>query len=284
MSRIATTEKSKNVIFGFLFDSSVTKLLLGSLQVKQYTMKSIKILSLVLATMVISNCNNAPNNTEPTSSIITFKEDANAFTPSQKELIREVVLESEKEIRTLLPTLPDSINVSLEIVDWDLDVVGGVTGRTETNTPPVVFIQISEKFPGGVTKATQTALKHTIFHEFHHLSRGWAIQDNVYGPGISIAAINEGLAVVFSEEYTGETMEADTPPEAAIAEQWVEEIRSLPINANYQHWMFQHPDGRLAVGYRTGNYLIRKAMAKSGKSVLELSELTPDEIYKMAGY
>ncbi len=251
---------------------------------KQYTMKSIKILSLVLATMVISNCKNAPNNTEPTSSIITFKEDANAFTPSQKELIREVVLESEKEIRTLLPTLPDSINVSLEIVDWDLDVVGGVTGRTETNTPPVVFIQISEKFPGGVTKATQTALKHTIFHEFHHLSRGWAIQDNVYGPGISIAAINEGLAVVFSEEYTGETMEADTPPEAAIAEQWVEEIRSLPINANYQHWMFQHPDGRLAVGYRTGNYLIRKAMAKSGKSVLELSELTPDEIYKMAGY
>ncbi len=284
MSRIATTEKSKNYIFGFLFDSSVTKLLLGSLQVKQYTMKSIKILSLVLATMVISNCKNAPNNTEPTSSIITFKEDANAFTPSQKELIREVVLESEKEIRTLLPTLPDSINVSLEIVDWDLDVVGGVTGRTETNTPPVVFIQISEKFPGGVTKATQTALKHTIFHEFHHLSRGWAIQDNVYGPGISIAAINEGLAVVFSEEYTGETMEADTPPEAAIAEQWVEEIRSLPINANYQHWMFQHPDGRLAVGYRTGNYLIRKAMAKSGKSVLELSELTPDEIYKMAGY
>ena len=47
---------------------------------------------------------------------------------------------------------------------------------------------------------------------------------------------------------------------------------------------FQHPDGRLAVGYRTGNYLIRKAMAKSGKDVLELSKHTPDEIYKMAGF
>lgn len=247
-------------------------------------MKSIKILVLFLALNLINNCKNAPNKGEPTSSIITFKEDATPFTAPQKELIHEVVLESEKEIRNLLPTLPDSISVSLEIVDWDLDVVGGVTGRTETNSPPVVLIQISEKFPGGVTKATQMALKHTLFHEFHHLSRGWAIQDNVYGPGISIAAINEGLAVVFSEEYTGESMEADTPPEAAIAEQWVEEIRALPINANYQHWMFEHPDGRLAVGYRTGNYLIRKAMAKSGKDVLELSELTPDEIYQLAGY
>ncbi len=247
-------------------------------------MKSIKILALFLALNLISNCKKGPNNTETTSSSIIFTEEDKKFTPSQRELIREVVLESENEIRTLLPTLPDSIQVSLEIVDWDLDLVGGVTGRTETNSPPVVLIQISEKFPGGVTKAAQKALKHTIFHEFHHLSRGWAIQDNKYGPGISIAAINEGLAVVFSEEYTHESTEADSPPEKAIAEQWVEEIRSLPINANYQEWMFQHPDGRLAVGYRTGNYIIRKAMANSGKNVLELSELTPDEIYRLAGY
>ncbi|MDF0705791.1 DUF2268 domain-containing putative Zn-dependent protease [Flagellimonas okinawensis] len=247
-------------------------------------MKSIKILLFLLVSTVISNCKNSPNSTETASSIITFLDNGEEFTPSEQKQIREVVLQSEQEIRTLLPTLPDSINVSFEIVDWDLDVVGGVTGRTETNSPPVVFIQISENYPGGITAATQKALKHTIFHEFHHLSRGWAIQDNKYGPGISIAAINEGLAVVFSEEYTNEAMEADTPPAEAIAEAWVKEIRALPINANYQHWMFQHPDGRLAVGYRTGNFLIRKAMSESGKDILELSELTPDEIYQLAGY
>ena len=47
---------------------------------------------------------------------------------------------------------------------------------------------------------------------------------------------------------------------------------------------FQHLNGRLAVGYRTGNYLIRKAIAKSGKDVLELSELPPDTIFALAGY
>jgi hypothetical protein len=247
-------------------------------------MKSIKILALCVLYSVIASCNHSPNKTVQATTVVTFTEGKSRFTPAQEALIQDIVQTSELKVRELLPNLPDSINVALEIVDWDLDMVGGVTGRTETNSPPVVLIQISEEFPGGVTKATETALEHTIFHEFHHLSRGWAIQDNKYGPGIATAAVNEGLAVVFSEEYTGERTEADTPPEAAIAEQWVEEIRSLPINANYQHWMFQHPDGRLAVGYRTGNYLIRKAMAKSGKDVLELSKHTPDEIYKMAGF
>lgn len=246
-------------------------------------MKSIKILLFLLASAVISNCKNTSTNTEPTSSIITFTEANGKFTSEQKELIQKVVLESEKEIRTLLPTLPDSINVFFEIVDWDLDMVGGVTGRTETNSPPVVFVQISENYPGGVAAATQKALKHTIFHEFHHLYRGWAIQDNKFEPGIPIAAINEGLAVVFSEEYTS-AMEADSPPEDEVAEAWTHELLGLPQNADYQTWMFQHPDGRQSIGYRTGNYLIRKAMSKSGKDVLELSKLSPDEIYQLAGY
>ena len=77
--------------------------------------------------------------------MVTFTEDGGKFTTSEKELIRETVLESEQEIRPLIPTLPDSITVSLEIVDWDLDVVGGVTGRTESNSPPLVMIQISDK-------------------------------------------------------------------------------------------------------------------------------------------
>lgn len=247
-------------------------------------MKSIKILVLFIALAVISNCKNAPKEAKSTITEVSFTEDTSAFSPEQKQLITNIILESEKEIRTLLPTLPNGIEVNVEIVDWDLDVVDGVTGRTDTNIPPFVAIQISDKFPGGITKAVEKALKPTIFHEFHHLSRGWAIQDNVFGPGIPNATVNEGLAVVFSQTYTYQSTEADTPPEAEIAEQWMKEILALPLNANYQHWMFQHPDGRFAIGYRTGNYLIRKAMEKSGKTILELSKETPKDILKLAGF
>ena len=246
-------------------------------------MKSIKILALCALYSVIASCNPSPGKTVQASSVATFTEGKSRFTPAQEELIQDIVHTSELKVRELLPNLPDSINVAVEIVDWNIDVVGGVTGRTETNSPLQVVIQISETYPGGVVKAAETALEHTIFHEFHHLYRGWAIQDNKFGPGIDIAAVNEGLAVVFSEVYTV-AMEADSPPEATVAEEWATEILALPINANYQHWMFQHPDGRESVGYRTGNYIVRKALAASGKNILELSELPPNEILTLAGY
>ena len=247
-------------------------------------MRSIKILTLFVVLAVFVNCKNSQNSTDGISTTVAFQEDKATFTLEQKTLIKDVILKSEDEIRALLPNLPDSIEVNVEIVDWDLDMVGGVTGRTDTNSPPSVAIQISHEFPGGVTKAIKTALKPTIFHEFHHLSRGWAIQDNVYGPGIPNATVNEGLAVVFSETYTHRATEADTPPKAEIAEQWMKEILTLPLNANYQHWMFEHPDGRLAIGYRTGNFLVRKAMENSGKTILELSNDKPTEILKLAGF
>jgi len=48
--------------------------------------------------------------------------------------------------------------------------------------------------------------------------------------------------------------------------------------------MGEHPDGRTYIGYRTENYLVRKAMTKSGKNILELSEIMTDEIIKLARY
>ncbi|MFT7553665.1 MAG: hypothetical protein ACI9BV_004003 [Rhodothermales bacterium] len=45
--------------------------------------------------------------------------------------------------------------------------------------------------------------------------------------------------------------------------------------------MMEHPDGRTAIGYRVGRYVIHQAAAASGKNVLELSELSPEEILGM---
>ena len=219
---------------------------------------------------------------EDTTVEISYKEGEHRFTKKQKGQISKVIIESEADIRKLLPTLPDGIGVELEIVDWDIEVVGGVTGRTETNDPPLVLIQISHVYPGGIDAAIHDGLKSTIYHEFHHLSRGWAIQDNKYGPGIDIATVNEGLAEVFAETYTGVAFEASSPPEEG--DSWMKEILELPRNASYRDWMFEHPDGRRAIGYRTGNFLIRKAMASSGMDILELSSKSPDYLIKLAGY
>tara|TARA_B110000503_G_C7134443_1_gene408218 strand:+ start:1043 stop:1300 length:258 start_codon:yes stop_codon:yes gene_type:complete len=48
---------------------------------------------------------------------VVFQEDSLNFTETQKVFIREVISNSEKEVRSLLPKLPDSIKIIVEAVD-----------------------------------------------------------------------------------------------------------------------------------------------------------------------
>jgi len=246
-------------------------------------MNILRSLVFIIPVLCIVSCSSNPKKLELANVNVVFQEDSLRFTEPQKDFIREVIINSETEIRNLLPLLPDSIKVIVENVDWDLDIVDGVTGRTETNTPPLVLVQISHNYKRGVIDSVYQGLRSTIFHEFHHLSRGWAIQDNKFSYGIPNAMVNEGLAVAFTEIYTGNINEVNAYTDEA--DNWVSEILELPLDANYSDWvMGEHPDGRTYIGYRTGNYLVNKAMNKSGKNILELSELMPDEIIKLAGY
>ena len=211
---------------------------------------------------------------------ITFEDGAETgFSDDEKKLITDLIRQAEKEVRAVLPTLPDAIEVTAVAIDRNVDIVGGVTGRADA--PGKVLIEISSVFPGGISAAVQSGLSSTIFHEFHHLERGWTIQGNKFGPGIPIAAVNEGLASVFAEEYTGVFYE-EAYSYTEDAADWLQEIFELPADADYSTWMMgEHPDGRNSIGYRVGRYIVHQAMANSGKSILELSSLSPDEILRL---
>jgi hypothetical protein len=215
---------------------------------------------------------------------IFFEEGVYSFAETETALITEIIETSAQDIRALLPSLPRKIIFTLEIIDRNIDIVGGVTGRSEAHSPVGdVRLQLSKAYPGGIAGAARAGLESAIYHELHHLARGWTLTGNRYGPGIPTAAVNEGLAVVFAEIYTGVREEGNSFPEEADA--WVREILTLPKDADYMQWVSGiHPDGRSYIGYRAGNYLVRKALRRSGKTVLELSEMTPEAILELAGY
>lgn len=215
---------------------------------------------------------------------VHFDESGDCLTNIEKTVIQQVMSTQVKEVATILEKLPDSVIIEVQIIDRDLGTVDGVTGWTNEHLPTGKIVAlISAVYPGGALQAAKDGMKTFIFHEFHHLMRGWSIHQNEYAQGIDNAIINEGLAVVFAEDYTGIRHEANAYSDEA--EQWVEEILRLPKDANYNHWVSgKHPDGRTYIGYRAGNYVIRKAMQKSGKSILELSNLSPVEIYELAGF
>jgi hypothetical protein len=238
-------------------------------------------ISILILILFIQNTINAQSNIN-TGLIFKFNDDKGNLTKVEEEFIINSITESEKKIRTLLPSLPKDITVSIQITDKVFNENGGVIGRAERNFPAEVVIEVSNAYQGGVSETIRTGLISVIYHEFHHLARGWAIQDNKHDTEIYIATVNEGLAVVFSEIYTGVFLPWNKYPDTA--EQWVKEIISLPKNSDYRSWMFQHPDGRIGIGYKAGNFIIRKAMANSNKDILELSKLSHRKILKLAGY
>ena len=252
-------------------------------------MKKIILTAVFVSVIIQSSCSDEshepqspelPSEITATIQILFHDGDAGRFSVAEKETITNILVESETRVRELLRNLPKVIDVSVVIIDRDIDVVGGVTGRADA--PGVVVFELSSVFPGGISAAAQSALSSAIFHEFHHLDRGWTIQGNKFGAGIPIAAVNEGLASVFSEEYTGVYFEAAySYPENAV--EWLEEILALPEDADYSTWMMgEHPDGRNSIGYRVGRYVIHQATANSGMNVLELSQLQPDKILELA--
>jgi hypothetical protein len=105
---------------------------------------------------------------------------------------------------------------------------------------------------------------------------------NEFSQGIDIAAINEGLADVFAESQVGRAMDRMSTDVDFLS--WTNEIKALPKDANYGEWMGTHPDGREAVGYRTGAYLVRAAIKNSGKDIVTLSYYSIEDIYELAGH
>jgi uncharacterized protein YjaZ len=214
----------------------------------------------------------------PTGLSIDFNSESYEFSRAEIARIQAIVANSREAVSALLPDLPDWIRVSIATIDRDLTAVGGVTGMADD--PNTVLVFLSTAFKGGVIAAANTGLAAVLYHEFHHLTRGWTINDNKFGPGITTAAINEGLANVFSEVYTNTAFAGNAYPRQV--QQWWDEIGRLPVDASYSSWMVQHPDGRQAIGYKAGSFVIRQILAHSDYSIIQLSTMTVEEILNLA--
>lgn len=239
------------------------------------------LLTWVFALLFFSGFHPATHPTHQSDGLeIVFENNKYRFTPRQRVVAQRIIIQSSEKVRTLLPSLPSQIKVSLLITNENLNEIGGVNGVALRNNPAEVVIAISRTYPGGILTAVKKSLSVIIFHEFHHLSRGWAYHDNAFETNILNASINEGLAIVFAEKYTGISLARFNCPHEI--NHWIREIRALPKNANFDHWMFEHPDGRSAIGYKVGKHLVEIILRNTRKSIVEVSKYSPEEILQIA--
>ena len=201
-----------------------------------------------------------------------------AFTEGDRDLIAEVATTTLAEVAALLDGLPDRVELTVQAGDGVIPETGD--GGLAV-APGQISWTVDPDRPGGVEAIVRARLRPTLYHELHHLARGWTIQGGTVGIRIIDAAVSEGMATAFERDAAGVE-----PPWAVYPDDvdgWVDELRAAGGFAEYATWMFEHPDGRRWIGYRAGTYVVDLAIAATNRSAAELAATPTDELLELAG-
>lgn len=206
-------------------------------------------------------------------------ESSRLFTMAQKTQIQEIADRTELEVRKLLPTLQARLTLAVQTGNQVIPETGD--GGSSLTSDRILWT-VDPTHAGGLQALIEKRLRSTLFHEMHHLARGWtlAAAPQSYKHFLD-AAISEGMATVFAREFAGDRAPWGQYPEN-VAE-WAREVSALPADAPYQLWMFQHPDGRRWIGYAVGTYLVDRAMRATSKNAAELVNMSTTELMAALG-
>ena len=180
---------------------------------------------------------------------------------------------TETEVRTYLPTLPETVTLRVR----DGQEVIPETGEIGISVSPAEIAWVVDSTdPRGVAKIARRQLRFTLFHELHHQVRGWMQQGGHPKLGLMDAVVSEGLATAFERDAAGsDPLWGQYPREVA---DWVEELRVLADDADRREWMYLHSDGRRWIGYRAGTFLADQAKAITGQTAAQLAAVPTSEI------
>jgi Predicted Zn-dependent protease (DUF2268) len=203
-----------------------------------------------------------------------LRSDSYMFTRTDRVTIDDIANATASEVRQYLPSLPQHLEIT---VRSGTDVIEEI-GATAAVAPPAdVVWTVDPSRYGGVAQIAKRHLRATLFHEFHHLVRS---------PGgnprtIVDHAVLEGMATAFERDFAGAAYPWAQYPKDEI-EEWAKELLALPADAPVRDWLFGHSDGRRWIGFRVGTYWVDQAIAKSGRSSVDLVSTPTRQILSLA--
>lgn len=203
--------------------------------------------------------------------------DQRHFPAEARNAIEAVCAATEPLVRAHLPMLSSEIELACQTGSLVIPETGEM-GLAISATR--VGWTVDAERPKEVATTAREQLGFTLFHELHHLARGWVIYRDEPRTTFMEGVVSEGLAVVFERDVGGRNTPWGEYPEDVDA--WVAELLELPVSAPYLPWMIQHADGRRWIGYRAGTYIAERAIRASGMSAAALVNVPTDDILKMA--
>ena len=133
--------------------------------------------------------------------VVECSESANsALSAELKALVSEIAETTEIEVRRLLPDLPEEILLS---VTTGPNVIPEIGIGASSLAPGHIEFVVNPGHPDGAEAIVRANLRSTLFHEMHHLTRGWVISGGEPVTSFMDAVVGEGMATVFEKEFAG---------------------------------------------------------------------------------
>lgn len=202
------------------------------------------------------------------------------FTIDEQEAITKIANKVVIEVRKILPELPSPITLTVAANTYVVEETGEMGMAPE---PGRVAWTVDPSRSEGVKAIAKTRLRATLFHELHHLARGYVVNGGAPRTSFMDVVVSEGMATAFERDFADANPAWGAYPDDVSA--WVEELLELPLSAlgSYSKWMFEHPDGRRWIGYKAGTFIVDQAMAASGMTSAELVHKKTREVLELAG-
>lgn len=194
-----------------------------------------------------------------------------------KERARKSLEDSLDAVQKLLPTLSGNLTVAVRPYFRGIVSEYGTGGRT--HDAEFIEIWLDKTIPYGPERMLNS-LRQTIFHEANHAARWNSIAKDFR---LVEGAVFEGLATVFEREYASHQPPYGTYEDDKTMQKWFAEIKAAEKDwSKREALFFTNPDGRRWIGYKTGTWLIDRAIQKSGKTVIDLTTSSADDIIARA--
>lgn len=195
--------------------------------------------------------------------------------------VEDVVRAAFSKASSLLPTLSKHLNIVIRPNRDDCIKETGDNGYAYDSE--LVIIEFSPTLPYGKEDLIQN-VENTVLHECNHAARyNWLYSQGIFEPSIIDAGIHEGLATVFAGEYANGISPWGKYEDDQTMLRWLEELRQADTNGDsWKDWAFDREDGRKWVGYKTGTWIVEKAIQKSGKSVIDLTSILSKDVLELA--
>lgn len=209
---------------------------------------------------------------------IKFCRNAGAINDGARALATRICDRVGTELGRLLPGLPHEITLHCSLGGNIIPRMG--YGASALDRQTVAFV-MEPASPHVLEKVLDTHLRHALYHECHHLVRGWVKHGGQPPHHFIDGVICEGLASAFERDAADYVAPWCEYPNEVRS--WVDELLALPAGSDYRHWMFHHPDGRRWIGYKAGVYIADRATERSGLDAAQLVSISAERIIEWAG-